>query len=83
MDCIEWRKSWDKRGIDSELTQQLLEDAELDWFARAAECFNRKYRHKYNPEDRRSKERCVPSMPARGFSFDEIYYAIDSEESEF
>ena len=57
--------------------------AELDWFVLAADCFHRKYRRQYNPDDRKSKVRCLRSMSARGFSLDEIYHAIDQDQPEF
>ncbi|MCJ8339310.1 MAG: recombination regulator RecX [Pseudomonadales bacterium] len=72
-----------QKGIDSELAKRLLEESELDWFVLAADCFKRKYRRQYNPDDSKSKERCLRSMSARGFPLDEIYHAIDQDEPQF
>ncbi|EPJ54763.1 MAG: hypothetical protein OFPI_05400 [Osedax symbiont Rs2] len=72
-----------QKGIDTELAEQLLENAELDWFALATDCFNRKYRSRYNPEDRKSIKRCIRSMSATGFSIGEIYSAINCREADF
>jgi regulatory protein len=70
------------KGIKSDMLEAILEQNELDWFALAAELYQRKYAFSKQNLDYKERAKRVRFMSQRGFSFDEIRYAEDEFESE-
>ena len=72
-----------QKGIDSELGKQVLAEADIDCFELAIDCFNRKYRRLYDPQLIKAHDKCLRSMAARGFSFEQIYHAITAPAADY
>lgn len=70
------------KGINADLLQGVLEQNELDWFALAAELYQRKYAFSKQELDYKERAKRLRFMTRRGFSFDEIKYAEDEFEPE-
>ena len=66
-----------QKGIDAELITQTLESLQVDWFELAAELYQRKYRSQPRYEDFKEKNKRMRYMSQKGFSIDEINYALE------
>lgn len=65
-----------RKGIQSEMTEQLLESMEPDWFELAQELYRRKYRTALVANDYKDKAKRIRYMSQRGFSMDQCLYAM-------
>lgn len=65
-----------RRGIQSEMTEQVLESMEPDWFELAQELYRRKYRTALVVNDYKDKAKRIRYMTQRGFSMDQCLYAM-------
>lgn len=66
----------DAKGIEAEVSQLALEEAECDWYSVASECFIRKYQRSYNADDPKSYAKTVRAMAGRGFTMEQVFHAI-------
>ena len=65
-----------QKGIGNELTQSALEAAEIDWFELAARAYEKRYGQTH-VDDFKEKAKRQRHLLSRGFSFDEINYALN------
>lgn len=66
-----------QKGITSELLNRCLDDLDIDWFAEAEELYRRKYREPLVDKDFKERSKRMRFMSQRGFSMDEIQFAIE------
>ncbi|WP_415892531.1 regulatory protein RecX [Neptuniibacter sp. PT8_73] len=66
-----------QKGIASELLASCLEDLDIDWFVQAEELYRRKYREPLAGKDFKERSKRMRFMSQRGFSIDEIQFAIE------
>ncbi|MCW8128323.1 regulatory protein RecX [Microbulbifer halophilus] len=81
------RRELQQRGVDDDLIENALEQAEADWFALAAEQLQRKFRTPVSAalsREQQLKERARRQryLAYRGFPADAIHWALDAEESD-
>ncbi|SEQ94978.1 regulatory protein [Amphritea atlantica] len=67
-----------RKGIDNELVAAVSEAAEIDWFALAQEMYQRKYRTGLDRSDYKERAKRMRFMAQRGFTSEQISYAIES-----
>ncbi|WP_432471935.1 regulatory protein RecX [Amphritea sp. HPY] len=65
-----------RKGIQSEMIEQVLESMEPDWFELAQELYRRKYRTALAANDYKDKAKRIRYMSQRGFSMDQCLYAM-------
>lgn len=71
-----------RKGIESDLLAEVLDGLEVDWYEQARELYQRKYSHPLDKQDYKEKSKRMRYMAQRGYSMDEIQYAIDHPEGE-
>ena len=74
--CTRIRLDLKTRGSDSYVVNQLLDQAEVDWFELAKTTAQQKFGDNY-PVDVKEKAKRMRFLQYRGFSFDQINYAIE------
>ncbi|MBN0986982.1 regulatory protein RecX [Amphritea pacifica] len=67
-----------RKGIDNELVAAVSEATEIDWFALAQEMYQRKYRTELDRSDYKERAKRMRFMAQRGFTSEQINYAIES-----
>ena len=65
------------RGADAGLIEQLLDKAEVDWFELAKKTAEQKFGSDHQ-DDAKEKAKRMRFLQYRGFSFDEINYALNN-----
>ena len=75
--CIRIRLDLKSRGADSTLVNQLLDEAEVDWFELAKITAQQKFGDNCQV-DAKEKAKRIRFLQYRGFSFDQINYALDN-----
>ena len=68
-----------QKGISSELVQQSLGNEDMDWFANAREAYLRRFGHR-PPKDHKDKAKQMRFLQYRGFTGDQIRFAMDSAD---
>ncbi len=71
-----------KKGVGSNLLNEILEELCVDWYEQAAEVYSRKYALELNDSDYKEKSKRIRFMSQRGYSMDEIMHAISQHHSE-
>ncbi|EAR63070.1 regulatory protein RecX [Neptuniibacter caesariensis] len=71
-----------KKGIEGDLLREVLDELEVDWYEQARELYQRKYSKPLDKQDYKEKSKRMRYMAQRGYSMDEIKYAIDHPEGE-
>lgn len=71
------RQDLQQKGIASELCSQVLEAAEVDWFALALEQAHKKY-GTTRAADYKERAKRTRFLVGRGFSYDEVSYALEA-----
>ncbi|CAH9054109.1 Regulatory protein RecX [Pseudoalteromonas holothuriae] len=66
------------KGVDRALLMQLIETQEIDWFELSLATYNRKYASTPNKLDYKDKAKRVRYMMYRGFSYEEIDFAMQA-----
>jgi len=74
--CTRIRLDLKSRGADSTLVNQLLDEAEVDWFELAKTTAQQKFGDNCQV-DAKEKAKRIRFLQYRGFSFDQINYALD------
>lgn len=74
---IKIRFELQRKGVDAELIASAFEAAEIDWFEIAADKYRRKYKVALVANDYKERAKRMRFMSQRGFSSDQINYAID------
>ncbi|MGO2074388.1 regulatory protein RecX [Pseudoalteromonas sp. AOP31-A2-14] len=67
------------KGIDSYLLEQVIENQEVDWFELAQEAYNKKYSTTQTDFDYKEKTRRVRYLMYRGFSYEQIDFAMQAQ----
>jgi len=67
-----------QKGISSELIEDCLEELDVDWFELALEQYQRKYQRSLVCADYKERAKRTRFMAQRGFSMDQIQYAIEN-----
>lgn len=67
-----------QKGISSELIAHCLEELAFDWFELALEQYQRKYQRNLVCVDYKERAKRTRFMAQRGFSMDQIKYAIEN-----
>ena len=75
--CTRIRLDLKSRGADSTLVNQLLDEAEVDWFELAKITAQQKFGDNCQV-DAKEKAKRIRFLQYRGFSFDQINYALDN-----
>jgi len=75
---IKIRFELQRKGIDGELIAAAFESAEPDWFTLALDLYQRKYRTDLDPSDYKERGKRMRFMAQRGFTSEQINYAIGS-----
>ena len=73
---IKIRFELQRKGIDSELIAAAFEMADPDWFTLAVDMYQRKYRAELDPSDYKERGKRMRFMAQRGFTSEQINYAI-------
>lgn len=71
-----------QKGITSELLNRCLDELDIDWFAQAEELYRRKYREPLADKGFKERSKRMRFMSQRGFSIDEIQFAIEQVASD-
>lgn len=71
-----------RKGVANDLLQAVLEEMDIDWFGLAAEQYQRKYSQAVPSGDYKERSKRMRFLSQRGFTMDEIQYALDSKEVE-
>lgn len=71
-----------KKGVSSNLLNEVLEELCVDWYEQAAEVYSRKYASVLKDSDYKEKSKRMRFMSQRGYSMDEIMHAISEHHSE-
>jgi regulatory protein len=71
-----------RKGLEDSLILQAEEAEEVDWFELAKSVYLRKYREPVAKGDYKTIQKRQRFMLNRGFSFDQIRYAMDSEQND-
>jgi regulatory protein len=75
------RMELQERGVADELIRDSLQQAEIDWFALAAEVRSKRFGEQ-NPEDFKSRAKQQRFLQYRGFSHDEITESFNLTDNE-
>lgn len=75
--CTRIRLDLKSRGADAALIDELLAEADIDWFELAKATAQQKFGNN-QPIDAREKAKRIRFLQYRGFSFDQISYALGS-----
>ena len=75
--CTRIRLDLKSRGADAALIDELLAEADIDWFELAKTTAQQKFGNN-QPIDAREKAKRIRFLQYRGFSFDQISYALGS-----
>lgn len=75
------RMELQERGVADELIHDSLQQAEVDWFALAAEVRSKRFGEQ-NPEDFKSRAKQQRFLQYRGFSHDEITESFNLTDNE-
>lgn len=75
------RMELQERGVADELIRDSLQQAEIDWFALAAEVRSKRFGEQ-NPEDFKSRAKQQRFLEYRGFSHDEITESFNLTDNE-
>ncbi|WP_297811554.1 recombination regulator RecX [uncultured Methylophaga sp.] len=75
------RMELQERGVADELIRDSLQQAEIDWFALAAEVRRKRFGEQ-NPEDFKSRAKQQRFLQYRGFSHDEITESFNLTDNE-
>lgn len=67
-----------QKGVSRETLQQLIAEQQIDWYTQAANTYQKKYGICATKLEYKEKTKRVRYMSYRGFSFDEIEFAIDT-----
>ncbi|WP_199611004.1 regulatory protein RecX [Flocculibacter collagenilyticus] len=70
-----------QKGIPKNIVETCLNCTEIDWFQSALTAYNRKFSG-ISVTDYKDKAKCMRYLQYRGFSFDEINYAIEQAAQE-
>ncbi len=68
-----------QKGIAGALIDQVLEEEAVDWFEQAKAWAERKYSGR-PAEDMKEKAKRVRHLQGRGFGYDEIRYALETDD---
>lgn len=71
-----------RKGISNTLLSEILEEMDLNWYAQAKELYARKYSSPLERGDFKAKAKRIRFMGQRGYSMDEIKYAMEQEGEE-
>ncbi|MCG8393833.1 MAG: recombination regulator RecX [Pseudomonadales bacterium] len=74
------RQELQQRAVASELIEQALAEAEVDWFALAREVRARRFRQ--CPQDQKEKAKQLRFLQGRGFDAEQSFAALDSRPDE-
>ena len=66
-----------RKGIDREISEQVLDEIEVDYQEQIIEFLSKKYK---NLEDEKIKRRAVAALQRLGYGWDDIKRAINSFE---
>lgn len=75
---IKIRFELQRKGVDAELIARSFETAEIDWFEIAADKYCRKYQAALEVGDYKERAKRMRFMAQRGFSAEQINYAIEA-----
>ncbi|WP_440053729.1 regulatory protein RecX [Pseudoalteromonas sp. T1lg65] len=67
-----------QKGIDRQTLAALIEEKQVDWYELAAQAYEKKYGWCETQLEYKEKSKRVSYMSRRGFSFDEIEFAIEA-----
>ncbi|AOT07292.1 regulatory protein RecX [Pseudoalteromonas luteoviolacea] len=67
------------KGVERAHLTQLIEEREIDWFALAQQTYEKKYGYSAKQIDYQERSKRVRYMMYRGFSYDQIDFAIQSQ----
>ncbi|WP_017216306.1 regulatory protein RecX [Pseudoalteromonas sp. NJ631] len=67
-----------QKGVSREILHTLIAEREIDWYMQAAKTYEKKYGLCAQPIEYKEKTKRVRYMSYRGFSFDEIDFAIEA-----
>ncbi|PIE24959.1 MAG: recombinase RecA [Neptuniibacter caesariensis] len=68
-----------RKGITDDLLNEVLEGLNIDWYGQARELYARKYTDPLDVKDYKGKAKRMRFMAQRGYTMDEIHYAMDAE----
>jgi regulatory protein len=71
-----------RKGLDNTLMQEAEESEEIDWFELAKSVYQRKFSQPLEKGDYKGYQKRQRFMVNRGFSFDQIRYAMESSPEE-
>ena len=71
-----------KKGVDTGLISEVLDELEMDWYELATEVYRRKYSQPLDQSDYKERSKRMRFMSQRGFSMDEIQYSLENSEQQ-
>ncbi|KZN32619.1 regulatory protein RecX [Pseudoalteromonas luteoviolacea] len=69
-----------KKGVERTLLLQTIEEKEIDWYAIAQQTYDKKYGYANKDLDYQERSKRVRYMMYRGFSYDQIDFAIQAQD---
>ncbi|MCF2860445.1 recombination regulator RecX [Pseudoalteromonas sp. SMS1] len=69
-----------KKGVERTQLLQLIEEKEVDWYAIAQHTYEKKYGYANKELDYQERSKRVRYMMYRGFSYDQIDFAIQAQD---
>lgn len=76
------RQALQQEKLDNHLIEQLIEEADIDWFEHAFESHQRRFEHK-PITDPKEKARQLRYLQYRGFTAEQCYAAIEQHEQQY
>jgi regulatory protein len=67
------------KGIDRALLETVVDELEIDWFELAQEAYNKKYSTTPANLEYKEKAKRVRYLMYRGFSYDQINFAMQAQ----
>ncbi|MGI1669346.1 MAG: recombination regulator RecX [Neptuniibacter sp.] len=71
-----------KKGVDTGLISEVLDELEMDWYELATDVYRRKYSQPLDKSDYKERSKRMRFMSQRGFSMDEIQYSLENSEQQ-
>ena len=71
-----------KKGVDTGLISEVLDELEMDWYELATDVYGRKYSQPLDKSDYKERLKRMRFMSQRGFSMDEIQYSLENSEQQ-
>jgi regulatory protein len=71
-----------RKGVSEALLKQSIQMQAPDWFALAAELYQRKFKEKTDKQDRKLYEKRMRFLLSRGFTYEQAKHAFETADTE-